>query len=335
MNLVTGATGHIGNVLLRELLAQGEAVRALVLPGEEWTALEGLPVEIVEGDVLDYASLQAAMQGVEYVYHLAGVISILPGGSPLLKPINVVGTRNVVYAARQAGVRRLVYTSSIHALARPPHGVIIDETIPFDTLHAIGAYDYSKAAASQIVIEAARQGLDAVVVCPTGVIGPYDFRLSEVGKVIQGILQRKPQLLVDGAYDFVDVRDVAQGHILACKYGQPGESYILSGEQISLKQVVQVVQDFTGIRTLMVQVPLALARFAALFTPWVYRLTQKTPHLTSYVLDTVRSNSVISHAKAERELGYQPRRLVESLHDTVRWLRENSSLLRSLQKASH
>lgn len=334
MNLVTGATGHIGNVLLRELLAQGEAARAMVLPGEERTALEGLPVEIIEGDVLDYASLQAAMQGVENVYHLAGVISVMPGGNPLLKLVNVVGTRNVIHAAREAGVRRLVYTSSIHAFGRPPHGVTIDEHIPFDTLHAVGAYDYSKAAASKLVLEAARQGMDAVVVCPTGVTGPYDFRLSEIGKVIQGILQRKPQVLVEGAYDFVDVRDVAQGHILACRYGQPGETYILSGEQISLKQVVQVVQDFTGIRTLMVQVPLALARFAAFFTPWYYRMTQKTPRLTSYVLDTVQSNSVISHAKAARELGYQPRRLVESLQDSARWLIENKGLMRSLQKAS-
>lgn len=325
MNLVTGATGHIGNVLARELLSQGQSVRALVLPGESQIALQGLPVEVVEGDVLDYASLQAAMAGVEHVYHLAGLISILPGANPLLQLVNVVGTRNVIHAARQVGVRRLVYTSSIHALSRLPHGVTIDETTPFDPSNAISAYDHSKAAASLLLIKAARQGLDAVVVCPTGVIGPYDFRRSEMGQLIHSIMQGKPQFIVQGAYDFVDVRDVAKGHILACKHGIPGESYILSGEQLSLNQLVQLVQEITGIRTLKVRVPLVLARVAAHFSPWYYRITRKTPRLTPYALETVQSNSRISCAKAQRELAYQPRRLAETIGDTIRWFVENAN----------
>lgn len=327
MNLVTGATGHIGNVLVRELLNQGQAVRAMVLPGEKQTSLLGLPVEIMQGDVLDFGSLQAAMNGVEFVYHLAGMISIMPGADPLLHLVNVVGTRNVINAARQARVRRLVYTSSIHALSRLPHGVTIDETTPFDPQHAISAYDHSKAVASLLVMEAASQGFDAVIVCPTGVIGPYDFRRSEVGQVIQSTLRRKPQFIVSGAYDFVDVRDVAKGHILANKHGRTGESYILSGEQISLKQVIQLVQEVSGIRTLKVQVPMALARFAARFAPRYYQIARQTPRLTPYALDTVQSNSRISHAKALSELGYQPRRLAETIRDTVRWFVENSSLV--------
>ncbi len=334
MNLITGATGHIGNVLVRELIDQGEAVRALVLPGESQTALRGLPLEFIEGDVLDYTSLQAAMQGVEVVYHLAGLISIMPGADPLIPLVNVAGTRNVIHAAREAGVQRLVYTSSIHALTRPPHGVTIDETIPFDPLHAISAYDQSKATASLLVVEAAGQGLDAVVVCPTGVIGPYDYRSSEMGQLIESIVQRKPQFIINGAYDFVDVRDVARGLILARKHGRSGESYILSGEQISLSQVVQMVQDITGIRTLEVSLPVALARLATRVTPWYYRLSGKTPRLTPYALETVQSNSVISHAKAQRELGYRPRRLAESIADTVRWLLENRGILATTAPAA-
>ena len=126
MNLVTGATGHIGNVLVRLLLEQGEKVRALVMPGENPTSLDGLDVEIVEGDVLDYQSLLSAFDHIEVVYHLAGIISIMPGKEPMVQVVNLLGTRNVIQAARSMGVHRLVYTSSIHALKRVPHGVLID-----------------------------------------------------------------------------------------------------------------------------------------------------------------------------------------------------------------
>lgn len=327
MILVTGATGHIGNVLVRELISRGHKVRALIQPGEDFTPLEGLDLEITEADVLDFQALHRSFQGIQDVYHLAGIISIMPGNDQLLKLVNILGTRNVLHAAMQSGVRRLVYTSSIHAIRRMPHGTVIDETIPFDPENALSAYDYSKAKASLEVLSAVHAGLDAVIACPTGVIGPYDFRKSEIGQIILSCVQRKPQVYVDGAYDFVDVRDVAQGLIAAGERGRTGETYILSGEQITVRRLLETIWIATGIRLPTLRIPLRLARFFTIFTPMYYRLRKMKPRLTRYSLETLTSNSIISHAKAQTELGYQPRPIRESIIDTVRWFIENQKRL--------
>jgi dihydroflavonol-4-reductase len=323
MNLVTGATGHIGNVLVRKLLEQGEKVRALIWRGEDTTPLRDLPVEQVVGDVLDPASLGAAMNGIENVYHLAGIISIMPGKSPFVWRVNVEGTRNVLEAAQRARVRRLVYTSSIHAIARAPHGVEMDESLGFDTNCPYGEYDRSKAAASLEVQNAAQADLDAVIVCPTGVIGPYDFRGSEMGEVIRGAAQAKPMFYVEGAYDFVDVRDVADGLISAARHGRRGESYILSGNKISVRYMLETVREVTGKAFARIKIPFSLAEFAAKFTPWYYQKTKAKPRFTPYSLEVLQSNANISHAKAMKELGYKPRPAIETIADTVRWFFEN------------
>mgnify|MGYP001024430099 FL=1 len=325
MNLVTGATGHIGNVLVRDLLARGERVRAMLMPGEDPSPLYGLDVERIEADVLDFQSLLGAFLGIEVVYHLAGIISIMPGKDNLVQAVNVIGTRNVIQAARLCGVRRFVYTSSIHALSRIPHGTTIDESVPFDPQHAISMYDYSKAQASLEVLEAVQTGLDAVIACPTGVIGPHDYRRSELGQLILDCVQHKPMFYVEGAYDFVDVRDVAQGLILASEKGQTGESYILSGERLSVLGMIKSLQEILGKRLVTLKIPMNLARFSARFTPLYYQLSRKKPRFTPYSLETLESNSVISNAKAVRELGYSARPLNVTLADTVRWFRQRYS----------
>ena len=332
MILVTGAAGHLGNVLVRELLDRGEKVRALVLPGEDTTAIDDLSIERAEGNVLDLNALRQAMQGVDLVYHLAGLVSISPGQEEKLWQVNVGGTRNVIQACLDRGVRRLVYTSSIHALARPPEGVTIDENLPFDTHNPAGDYDRSKAAASLEVLAAIRKGLDAVIVCPTGVVGPYDYRWSEVGHMLIRWMKRRLHLMIDGAFDFVDVRDVAWGHVLAAQHGRRGEVYILSGERITIMKIRELVQELVGIRSPSLRLPYTLARFAAIFTPWWYKLTRTRPVITHYALETVVSNSVISYEKASRELGYKARSMRESLADTVRWWRETG--LRATRKPS-
>jgi dihydroflavonol-4-reductase len=319
MILVTGATGHLGNVLVRELVSRGEKVRAMFLPGEDRTPLKDLPVEIIEGNVLAPETLKPAFAGVQRVFHLAGIISIMPGQSDLMRRVNVTGTQNVIRAAREAGVERLVYTSSIHALQRPPHGVTIDETLQFDPQNPAGEYDRTKAEASIKVLEAVEDGLDAVLVCPTGVIGPHDYRGSEMGNLILEWMQRKSQFIIEGKFDFVDVRDIARGQILAGEKGRCGETYILSGERISLETMLEIVQNCVGFRAPRIKIPIDLAKFAAMFTPLYYRITRTTPRFTPYSIETVLSNSQISHEKARRELGYSPRRLKESLTDTVTW----------------
>lgn len=322
MNLVTGATGHIGNVLVRHLLEKGEKVRALILRGEDLTPLKGLNVETVVGDVLDPESLKSALQGVSRVFHLAGIVSIMPGRDELVRRVNVDGTINILRAAIQSGVRRLVYTSSIHAILRAPHGIRIDETLPFDPNNPVGEYDRSKAEATLAVQEAVKNGLDAVIVCPTGVIGPYDYRGSEMGSLIRECAEQKPQLYVDGAYDFVDVRDVAEGLILAGEKGRKGESYILSGERISVRYLLETIREETGKGFFTLKIPFGLARLAARIAPVYYRLARTRPRFTPYSLETLRSNSVISHSKAERDLGYHPRPLRQALADTIQWFRE-------------
>lgn len=323
MNIVTGATGHIGNVLIRLMNERGERVRAMIMPGENLSPLDGLDVEIVTADILDYSSLLKAFNGMDVVYHLAGIISIMPGKDAMVQAVNVCGTRNVIQAAQACSVRRLVYTSSIHALLRVPDGILIDESVPFDAEHAISSYDCSKATASLCVLDAVMDGLDAVIVCPTGVIGPFDFRVSEMGQLILDCVDQKPMLFVDGAYDFVDVRDVAEGLILAGEKGKRGESYILSGERIEVPDILKIVKEVLGKPLFSLKIPLSVARFTARLAPMYYRLMNGKPRFTSYSLATISSNSYISHIKANFELGYHPRPLRESLTDTVQWFQYN------------
>jgi dihydroflavonol-4-reductase len=321
MWLVTGATGHIGNVLVRKLLERGEKVRALILPGEPRDPIQGLDVEAVQGDVLNLDSLFESLRGIKGIFHLAGVTSIMPGSNPFVRKVNVEGTRNVLRAAKETGIKKLIYTSSIHAIQRIESGVI-DESIPYDMDNPYGAYDRSKAEATLEVVDAARAGLEAVVACPTGVIGPYDFRGSMMGAVIHDTAVAKPTWYVDGAYDFVDVRDVADGLIAAAENGKRGESYILSGQKISVRYLLETVREITGKNFFQMKIPFDLAKLVSMFTPMYYQLAQATPRFTPYSLEVLRSNSNISHAKAARELGYRPRSLYESISDTVKWFLE-------------
>jgi dihydroflavonol-4-reductase len=327
--LMTGATGHIGNVLVRELRETRARVRALLMPGEDRRPLEGLKVEIVEGNVLDIQAMRNAMEGVKTVYHLAGLITILPGRDPMVEQVNIQGTKNVLTAAMEAGVSRLIYTSSIHAIKRVPDHIVIDESVPFDTSGLNSEYDSSKAIATLAVLEATQRGLDAVVVCPTGVIGPYDYRSSEMGQLILDATSARLQFSVDGAYDFVDVRDVAKGLIQASQRGRSGEHYILSGERITIPGLMKTVREIVGLRALQLNIPMVLARAAAFLATPLYRLTEIKPRFTQYALETVVSNSNISYAKAARELGYAPRSIRDSISDTIKWFKQQGGVLLS------
>lgn len=326
MNLVTGGAGHLGNVLVRELFDRGEKVRVLILPGEDTQSLDGMDVERVEGNVLDKDSLIAAMSGVDVVFHLASLVSITKEQEKLLYAVNVEGTQNVIDAALETGVRKLIYTSSIHALERPPKGVIIDEKLPFDPNNPAGPYDRTKAQASLLIQKASQDGLDACIVCPTGVVGPYDYRRSEMGELILSWMEKPLNFMVEGAFDFVDVRDVAKGQILVRDHGKRGETYILGGERIELKLLHQLVQKVTGKKAKMITFPLPIALIVAPLAEFYYKVTKTKPRVTRYSLETVFSNSEISSEKARNELGYRPIRLAKSIPDTIRWWWNNLSL---------
>lgn len=321
MVVVTGATGHIGNTLVRALLARGEKVRCLVLPGDDLRPLKGLDVELIEGDVRHREALDRVFRGARVVYHLASVIDLVPRRAGLLYEVNVGGTRNVVEACLACGVERLVYTSSIHALAEPPEGVTFDESAPPDPARVRSHYGKSKALATLEVLEGVKRGLDAVVVSPTGVVGPYDFRPSDMGRLILDFMRRRLWAYVEGAYDFVDVRDVVQGHLAACARGVRGENYILSGERVTVRQMMEWLAEITGVPAPRLCLPTWGARLVAEVASLWAAATGGRPRINRESLDVLRSNSRISHAKATRELGYRPRPLRDSLADTVEWFR--------------
>ncbi len=327
--VVTGATGHLGNVLVRELLASGRHVRVLALEGEDLKPLAGLDVEVVRGNVSDVDSLERAFTGSEVVFHLAGVIAIAPGAEEALQRINVDGTRNVVEASLRTGVKRLVYTSSVHALTEPSHRGVLDETAGFNPAEAYGDYGKSKAAASVAVLDAVKSGLDAVMICPVGVIGPYDFKRSEMGYMFISYSRGELPAIIDGSYDFVDVRDVARGHILAAERGGTGEAYIVSGGRVTIQELLEMLAEITGRPHKIPRIPIPLARIAAVFAPLYAKLTGTKALLTETSIHTLTTPYSICDDKARRELGYRSLGIQDSISDALDWYREAGYLYRS------
>jgi dihydroflavonol-4-reductase len=323
MDLVTGSTGFIGNVLIRELLKKGRDVKAFMRPTSDTSILEDLDIEKHTGNILDSPSLDRAFKGVDTVYHLAARITLLPWEDSLIKECNLEGTRNVLKACLKNGVQKLIYTSTIHALKEPPEGTVIDEKMPYDPANQRGEYDRSKALSSMEILEAGKNGLHTVVVCPTGTLGPFDWKVSSITSMFIDYYNRKMNIGIGGAYDFVDVRDVAAGHILAAGKAPPGENYILSGERVTMRQMFAILEEVTGVPAPSVYVPMGLARTFSRITPLYYRLSKRPPVFTSYSLSTLRSNSFISHEKASRELGYRARTVKQSVKDTFSWLKDS------------
>ena len=323
MNLVTGATGHIGNVLVKELVKRGESVRVLVLPGEDLLPINGTEVEVVYGNVCDPASLDAAFADIEFVFHLAGIISITSSNNPIVHHVNVEGTQNMIDAAMRAGVKRFIYTSSIHAFKRIPHGSLVDETTPIDPAFNIADYDRSKAEATLAVLKKVEEGLPAIIACPTGVIGPYDYKNSELGSLMSSWMVNKVNYMIDGSYDFVDVRDVAHGLILAREKGKIGQLYILSGTLVRVSDLWKIAQELFSFKSILVNIPMNLARFAAFFAERYYKISKTTPKLTRYSIETLQSNAMISNLKARLYLGYNSRPLQETVRDTIEWWKQN------------
>lgn len=327
MIVVTGATGHIGNVLVRELVRRGQVVHAMVLPNDDCRSLSGLNVEIVYGDVTDLKSLKSVLMGADLVFHLAGIVTIMPGMKSVLEKVNVGGVGNVTIACRDAGVRRLVYTSSVHAIAEPPHGTVIDESQPFDPNRVLGDYARSKSRATLLLLdEVHKGGLDAVICCPTGVIGPWDYGVSNIGQLILDFASGHLKSYVRGAYDFVDVRDVALGLILAAEKGDSGCHYILSGAQVQVSELMEELARDIGYPAPTYRIPAMIARTAGVLASVYYRLLRRRPVFTAYSIDVLGSNSQVSSARAREELDFTTKSWQESIRDQVEWFRSEGML---------
>jgi dihydroflavonol-4-reductase len=315
---VTGAAGHLGANLVRALIGDGHQVRVLV--HESVRSLEGLDVEAVRGDVLDPESLRALCAGVELVYHLAAVISIDGDRDGSVERVNVEGTKNVVQAALGACVRRLVHTSSIHAFDLTPRGMPVDETWPRSDTPRHLAYDRSKAAGEQAVRHALGHGLDAVIVNPTGVLGPHDHGPSLMGRFFLALYRRELLALVDGGFDWVDARDVARGMLAAAEVGKTGTSYILSGHWCSMAELGRLAYAITKVPPPRWTVPLSVAAMAAPIAGAWARLMRQDALFTAESLHALRAEPRIVSDQARRELGYTTRPLSETIECVHEWL---------------
>ena len=322
---VTGPTGHIGANLVRALLNKGYKVRALVHNNQQ--ALEGLNVEIIKGDVSDLYSLTKAFTGAEIVYHLAANISLSMNNWPEVEAVNVTGTRNVVEACLSSGVHRMVHFSSIHAMIQEPLNQILDERRPLVDSKDCPPYDRSKAAGEMQVREGIEQGLDAVILNPTSVIGPYDYQLSHMGEVFLALAQGKLPALVEGGFDWVDVRDVVNAALIAVEKAPLGAKYMLSGHYATVCELAEITENLLGVPAPRFVCPTWLARTGAPVVTSFNQLTRNRQLFTAVSIHALtHCNTHISHERASLELGYNPRPLRETLKDIYSWFQKSGKL---------
>lgn len=326
--LLTGANGHLGHTIAAKLREAGEEVRGLVLPNDPHPAPVLSGVELMEGDVCKPETLEPFFH-VEpdeegprevVVIHTAGLISISSRRSDQVRAVNVEGTRNVVDMCRRHHVSRLVHVSSVHAIPEGKAGEPIVEAARFDPGEVEGLYAKTKAEASQLVLDAAAQGLDAVIVHPSGILGPGDFGQGHLTQMIADYLNGRLVACVKGGYDFVDVRDVADGVIAAAEKGRAGECYILSNRHYEVRELLDMASAQTGKKRIRVVLPMWLAKATAPLSELYYRMVRRPPLYTRYSLYTLTSNSCFCHRKADEELGYRTRSMEATLRDTADFL---------------
>ncbi len=329
--IVTGAGGFLGNNVVRALLEQGtREIRTLLLPGESDRPLAGLPVKIFRGDVTQpetLAPLFAGAQDAEVtVFHCAALVYIKSRENPAVRQVNYEGTMNIAKECLRLGAR-LVYVSSVHALPEKPHGETITEVSHFDPDAVVGLYAKSKAETAEAVLRMTReQGLDAVIVHPSGIMGPHDFGRTHLTQLITDYMNGGLTACVKGGYDFVDVRDVAKGVLLAAEKGRAGECYLLSNRCYGIRELLDLVGEVSGRRKVLTVLPMWFARGTARMAELYYEIRRQPPLYTPYSLYTLTTNANFSHEKATRELGYETRDMRETLRDTLRWLYESGRL---------
>lgn len=315
---VTGATGFIGANLARLLLQEGYAVRALVRPNSRLNNLQDLDVEIIKGD-LNEPDLYRKIQGTQVLFHVAAHYSLWQADQDVLYQNNVLGTRNVLAAARQAGIERTVYTSSVAAIGVGKLGEVVDETHQSPLEELIGQYKKSKYLAEQEAKQAVTQGQDIVIVNPSTPIGPWDIKPTPTGDIILRFLRRQMPFYLNTGLNFIDVRDVARGHLLALDKGKTGERYILGNQNLTLKELLDQLAQITGLSAPQKSVPAWLPLSLAWIDERILAPLGKPP---SIPLDGVRmahQPMYYDASKAVRELGLPQTPIRTALQDAVNW----------------
>ena len=323
--IVTGASGFLGNNIIRMLEHDDNAeVRAFVLNGESISSLNNLKCSIYYGDVTKADTLNSVFDGCDgieiFVIHCAAVVYIKSKYNSKVYDVNVNGTKNIVDKVLEYNAK-LIYVSSVHAIPEKSDGNLISEVSIFNPDDVVGLYAKTKAEAARYVMDSVKdKGLNACIVHPSGILGPYDFSNSHLTALVREIVRGKLPMCVKGGYDFVDVRDVAKGIIMACDKGKMGECYIMSGEFVSIKKLADLVCDVVGRKRIKVVLPIMIAKIVAPFYEMYYNVKGKTPLFTKYSLYTLSSNSNFSNEKAKRDLGFVTRDITDTVKDMVMWI---------------
>lgn len=318
---VTGATGFVGTHVARELQKQGAQLRLLVRPTSNLGNLEGLDAELVQGDLCDPDSLRRGIAGCEFLVHVAADYRLWTRDPQQMYRANVEGTRSVLRAAADAGVRRVVYTSSVATMGFE-NGHVADENSPVALGDMIGPYKRSKFMAEQVALEAGSNGAEVVVVNPTTPVGERDIKPTPTGRIIVDFLKRKFPAYVDTGLNLVDVREVARGHVAAMEKGRRGERYILGGENLSLKQILDKLAAITGLPSPRVKLPYAVALASGVVdTFFTGVLLRREPRVTIDAVRMGRKKMFASSAKSERELGWRVVSVDDALRRAVDWFR--------------
>jgi dihydroflavonol-4-reductase len=321
--LVTGATGFVGSHVARQLISAGHTVRVLVRPSSDSRLLQGLPVERVEGDLLDAASLQRAVGGVRRVFHVAADYRLWAPNPETMYRCNVDGTRFLIEAAASAGAEKIVYTSTVATIAVPRENGLPDEETRATVDDMIGHYKRSKFLAEQAALKAAAAGAPVVIVNPTAPVGPGDWKPTPTGKIILDFVNGRMPAYVDTGLNVVPVEDVATGHLLAAEKGRIGERYILGARNMTLKQILEALAVITGLPAPRVKLPHAVALTAAYADQWLSRLLARKPRIPVDGVKMSRHRMFVATGKAERELGYRAGSVESALERAVRWYEEH------------
>jgi dihydroflavonol-4-reductase len=318
--LVTGATGFVGSHVAQLLAAQGAELRLLVRPTSKTENIAELRAEIAPGDLRDADSLKRAMRGCEFVFHVAADYRLWVRDPDQMYRSNVEGTRTIIRAAQESGVHRVIYTSSVATMGFTTTGHIADENSPVSLKDMVGHYKRSKFMAEQIALEAGKSGANVVVVNPTTPVGEQDIKPTPTGRIIVDFLKRKFPAYVDTGLNVADVKEVARGHLLAMEKAVPGERYILGGENLTLKQILDKLSALTGLPAPTMKVPHAVAMGFAVFDQFFTgMIRRKEPRATVDAVRMGRKKMFASSAKAERELGYKMVPVENALRRAIRW----------------
>ncbi len=324
--LVTGGTGFLGSHIARKLVRRGEKVRVLLRKTSRTSNIEDIDAERVYGDILDVNSVKEALKGCDTLYHVAGLVSTKKADYKKMEDINVKGTVNVLSAALETGIKKVVYTSTVVAIGVDPGGGIANEETPF-TLEPMGIqYVNTKYYAEKEALKFYEKGLPLVIVNPSAVIGPGDIYLSSTAFIVWYCKKKFPGYM-DGGFNFVDVEDVAEGHILATEKGKVGERYILGNKDLSLKEGFGLLEKVTGIPAPKRKIPYFMALTAGFVTERILRVS--SPSFVTQDVDSVKTLRLywyFDSSKAVRELGFPQTPIEESLEKTIRWFRDNGYL---------